>query len=251
MKILFPLFASLLVVVSCQKDKTLVFENQKFEQQSTKPCDQDDCTTAVVEIPVATTANSIAADSINKTLLKTVSTIVSFEEEPLKAVSYEAVVHSFVDSYNQLKKEYPKESTPWQAKIKGHITYQSPQLLAIQLDHYTFSGGAHGYEGVRGLNFNPENGHLYTADELILDRQGLSDLVEKKLRSQLQIPSDKGINSTGLMFEDDRFKLPDTFLFLKDAFVAYYNTYEIASYADGPTKLVFTPEEVAPFLRVK
>lgn len=249
---LYPLFfASLFLVVSCQDNKELVFENKKFERSSASPCPENECTKAVIDIAVATTPNSVIADSINKTTLNVISHIVSFDEEPNKSTSYDQIITSFVDSYNALKKEYPKESTPWQAEIKGRVEYQSPQVLSMHIEHYTFSGGAHGYQGVRGLNFNPENGHLYTAEELILDQKGLSDLIEQKLRKQLQIPAEKGINSTGLMFEDDLFKLPETFLFFKDEFVAYYNTYEIASYADGPTKLVFTYAEVAPFLRVK
>lgn len=251
MKTFSLLFVSLLLVVSCQEDKGLVFETQKFEQLSTPPCVEDDCTKATIEIPVAINKNSIAADSINKTTLLTISQIVSFAEEPRKAATYEEIVSSFVESYNQLKKAYPKESTPWQAQVTGTIAYQSPQIISIHLKHYTFSGGAHGYEGIRALNYNPENGHLYTNDELFTDKKGFSDLVEKKLRSQLHIPADKNLNSIGLMFEDDRFKLPETLLFYKDQFVAYYNTYEIASYADGPTKLVFTYAEVAPFLRIK
>lgn len=251
MKTFSLLFASLFLVVSCQQDKGLVFEVQKFEQTSTTPCIEGECTKASIEIPIATNKNSIAADSINNTTLKMISDIVSFDEEPHKTTSYQEIVSSFVTSYNQIKKEYPKESMPWEAQVKGSIVHQSPQVISIHVNHYTFSGGAHGYGGIRGFNFNPENGHLYTNEELISDSKGFSDLVEKKLRNQLGIPADKNLNSGGLMFEDDRFKLPETLLYFNDKFVAYYNTYEIASYADGPTELVFTYAEVAPFLRIK
>ncbi len=42
-----------------------------------------------------------------------------------------------------------------------------------------------------------------------------------------------------------------TMLFNEKGLLLYYNTYEVASYADGPKELQFTFKELEPYLKVK
>jgi hypothetical protein len=48
-------------------------------------------------------------------------------------------------------KEYPKRALSWEAEIEGSIKYQSDRILNLQIKHYTYTGGAHGYQGLRSL----------------------------------------------------------------------------------------------------
>jgi hypothetical protein len=42
-----------------------------------------------------------------------------------------------------------KEALSWEAEIEGSIKYQSDRILNLQIKHYTYTGGAHGYQGLR------------------------------------------------------------------------------------------------------
>jgi hypothetical protein len=48
-------------------------------------------------------------------------------------------------------KRIPKEALSWEAEIEGSIKYQSDRILNLQIKHYTYTGGAHGYQGLRSL----------------------------------------------------------------------------------------------------
>ena len=74
---------------------------------------------------------------------------------------------------------------------------------------------------------------------------------EKKFRAKYKIPAKKSINATGLMFEDEKFDLPQNIFYTDKGLLLYYNSYEAASYADGPKELLLPYVEVEEFLRLK
>ena len=74
---------------------------------------------------------------------------------------------------------------------------------------------------------------------------------KKKFRAKYKIPASKPINATGLMFEDEKFQLPQNIFFTDKGLLLYYNSYEIASYADGPKELLFSYKEVNDYLLIQ
>lgn len=247
-KILF-LFALILVLVSCNDNKELEFKTETFTEKSTLPC-SDNCPNVEVKIPIAK-KGTVAADSINNRVFEVVRSIIYFGEKPYPSTEYKGLLHSFISSYDEMKKEFPKDTFGWEAKIEGSIPYETENVLNYRIDHYSFTGGAHGYQGVRSLNFNPETGKILKNEDLFKDVNAFTKLAETKFRIKYKIPKNDGINSTGLMFEDDKFALPFTLLFNDKGLLLYYNSYEAASYADGPQEIQLTFAELEPYLKVK
>jgi hypothetical protein len=58
----------------------------------------------------------------------------------------------FIYSYENFKR-IPEEALSWEAEIEGSIKYQSDRILNLQIKHYTYTGGAHGYQGLRSFAF--------------------------------------------------------------------------------------------------
>lgn len=247
MRLFSTLIGVLFIVTSCQDKQGLQIENQQLTEKTTLPCPSHDCTEVIFDIPIVIAPKNEIADSINTRILETVNTLVSFDEKE-HTLSYKDIAHSFIQSYETIKLDFPQEGSSWTAKVNGKVIRQKPKMLSISLEHYVFSGGAHGYKGYQSFNFDPTTGHRYTNNELFKTITPFSELVEQKLRKTLSIPEGAPINSTGLMFENDTFKLPENIFFHEDKIIAYYNIYEIASYADGPISLEFSYEEVAPYL---
>lgn len=246
-KILF-LFACTFILVSCN-DKTLEFKTETYTDTTDLPC-ADKCPTVEVKIPVAK-EGTIAADSINKRIFEVVKGIVYFGEKPYTSTGYKDLLHSFISSFEDMQKEFPKDTFGWEAKIEGSIAYQTEHVLNIRIDHYTFTGGAHGYQGVRSLLFNPENGKIITNEDLFNDVDAFTSFAEQKFRAKYKIDKNAEINSTGLMFENETFALPFTILFNAKGLLLYYNSYEAASYADGAKEIQLTYAELEPYLKVK
>ncbi|MEZ0131043.1 DUF4163 domain-containing protein [Flavobacterium sp. LBUM151] len=236
-----------LILTSC--DKKLSFENETFEKESALPC-KDDCPKITIDIPIAKNIK-IVSDSINKKIFSVVNEIVYFGEKPLKTQDYNALTTSFIASYEEMHEKFPSETFGWEAKIIGNIEFESEQILNIKIDHYTFTGGAHGYQGYRSLLFNPKTGKIIFNDQLFKNEKEFMAFAEKEFRKKYKIPSKANINATGLMFENDKFHLPQNIFYTEEGLLLYYNSYEAASYADGPKEILFPYDEVGKYLKYK
>ncbi|MEO8239933.1 MAG: DUF4163 domain-containing protein [Flavobacterium sp.] len=234
-----------LIFISCNKD--LSFKNETFKKKSTLSC-KTDCPQITIDIPVAKNI-PVVADSINKKILNVVKEIAYFGEKPSEAKDYNSLTNSFIASYEEMHKKFPDETFGWEAKIKGNIEYQSDQILNIKIDHYTFTGGAHGYHGFRSLLFNPKTGKIIFSDQLFKNEKEFKAFAEKEFRNKYKIPAKANINVTGLMFEKDTFQLPQNIFYTDEGLLLYYNSYEAASYADGPKELLFPYDKINKYLK--
>ena len=247
MKYCFYFIGLLLLFVSCQKK--LSFEETTYNKKSTYLCD-DKCPEINMIIPIAT-GDAEVSDSINKKVFNVLKEIVYFGEKPYTATTYDSLLVAFINSYEKLKGEFPEDKFGWEANIEGSIKYQTDSILNIEINHYTYTGGAHGYQGMRSLLFNPKTGKNIENQELFKNYKEFEAFAEKKFRFQFKIPANHGINATKFMFEDDKFQLPLNMFFTDKGLLLYYNRYEIASYADGPQELLLTYDELKGYLLFK
>lgn len=234
----------LLIITSCNKG--LSFENETFEKKSSIPC-KNDCPEITIDIPIAKNGKMVA-DSINKKVFSVVREIVYFGENPSKTNNYDLITKSFIDSYEEMHKKFPDETFGWEGKIVGNVEFQSDQIINIKIDHYTFTGGAHGYQGFRSLLFNSKTGKIIFNDQLFKNEKEFKAFAEKEFRKKYKIPNNANINATGLMFENDKFQLSQNIFYTSEGLLLYYNSYEAASYADGPKELLFAYDKVNKYL---
>ena len=261
MKYYATLLLALLVLTGCKKDTdekteavpaapaTLAFAPKEYSKKTTLPC-KDVCTYVTISVPNAT-GPKVAADSINNKIFNTVRSIVYFGEKPTNAKNYEDLMASFIQSYEELTKKFPDDAMSWEAKIMAGIDYKTDSIINIKLHHYTFTGGAHGYEGDRSLLFNSQTGKSLTYADIFKDEAAFTAFAEQKFRAKFKIPANKSINATGLMFENEKFALPQNIFFKENGILLYYNAYEVAAYAEQQKELLLLYSEVDAYLKVK
>ena len=229
------------------KEAVLAFDTQHYEKKTDLPC-KDNCPKVSIDVPQAEGV-PVVADSINNKVFNTVRGIVFFGEKPYTATNYDELMASFLASYKELKTEFPNDALGWEATIKGSIEYKTDSILNIKLDNYTFTGGAHGYAGLRSLLFDPHTGKSLTNDAIFNDVKAFTAFAEKKFREKFNIPAGKSINSTGLMFKDEVYALPENIFYTQNGLLLYYNAYEVASYAEQQKELLIPYSEVSSFLK--
>ncbi len=246
-----------LTFASCQKDKkeeteakTLEFHTEKYEKKTTLACTENQCGTVKINVLKALHV-PVLADSINKKIFSTVRSIVYFGEKPTDGKTYEEIMTAFIASYDQTRQKFPDEKAGWEATVDTKVGYNSDKILNLKLNSYMYVGGAHGYEGNRSLIFDKTTGKSLEKKDILKDTVNFKILAEKKFREKFKVPAGKPINSTGLMFIKDVFELPQTFFYTDKGLLLYYNTYEIAAYAEGPKELVIPYAEVEKYLTVK
>jgi len=234
-----------ILLMGCAKD-SFTFNLQTYTQTSSVCADK--CTTIHIEIPMV--LHHKAADSINFYVFDAVREVLYFEEDPIQGINYPSITQSFIDSYEAMVADFEAEMMPWEAELTGEVSYQSEHLINIVLSYYTFTGGAHGYAANKSLLFDGKTGRKIATTSLFKDIEKFKAFAEEKFRKTYEIPTEDSIHSTGLFMYSDAFVLPENIIFNKDEMILYYNTYEIASYADGVFEVIIPLKEAQPFLGV-
>lgn len=263
MKYCLTLMLSVLLLTSCKKDKeetteatptekpteALAFENKVYNKKTELP-GKEPRTYVDISVPDAV-GMPVADDTINNKIFRTVRSIVYFGEKPTDAKSYDELMTSFIQSYEELAKKFPDDAMSWEAKIKATVDYKTESIIDIKLHHYTFTGGAHGYEGDRSLLFNAKTGRSLEYSDIFKDEKAFTAFAEKKFRAKYKVPQGKSINATGLMFENDKFALPQNIFFKENGLLLYYNAYEVAAYAEQQKEILIPYSEADAFLKMR
>lgn len=231
----------LFIIISCTSDTTTALKIREFEGAV---C--DDCPKVWISIPEARD-NTILGKSVNTSVREEIIELLDFAQDN-NAPDIPAAIDAFTTGFQDLQEEFPEELTGWEASVSGTRSFEDPSLLTIKLETYLFTGGAHGYGATRYLNFDKATGAELSGIELLNDPEAFSELAERVFREQYDISEGAPINSTGFMFEDNQFKLPDNMGLSADAIVLHYNPYEVASYADGSLILEISLEKGLAFL---
>jgi len=223
----------------------VTFATKEYNQKSNLPNMAE--TEVDAEIPVAEGDNSVAKN-INEKVFATVKSIVAQEGD--NSSDYSTLFSNFVKSYEDFAKEYPDSPGGWEATVKGSVEYDSPQLLNIKIDAYTMTGGAHGLGTMTSLLFDPATGRELSLTDIVSDTAALSRMAEVKFRDKYDIPQGQSINSTGKMFVNDRFILPQNVFIEDDGLMLYYNPYEAAAYVEGSQEVELPYDEVRNLLKI-
>ena len=233
------LLFGLLLIWSCREEQSLGIMPITYTRQSPK---------VHVQLPQADTTLQLGR-AINSALQEEVISLLAFDEAVyIRDVSQ--AISSFSSGYEELIENFA--GTPeWEATITADVSYEDAQLLSIRMQSYLFTGGAHGFEEVRFLNFDKRRGREIEGINMFTNFAPILTLSEEMFRIAQAIPMGGDINSTGFMFEGNQFHLPETIGFNEHGMVLHYNQYEVASYADGPITLTLPWAEIKPLLRKK
>src|SRR5690606_17931654 len=196
----------------------------------------EECPNIRIALPEAQPETKPEAQKINKALSDFAISILYYTDED-RPDSISAAIADFNLQYNKLKEAYPENIVPWEAKVEGDVSFQNEKFVSFLFDSYIFTGGAHGYGSTSFLNFDIKTGEELSEEDLLKNPKEFTAFVETLFRKQNNLTPEDNINSTGFMFEDDKFHLPVSIGFDRQGILLIYNPYEIASYADGQTKI--------------
>ena len=103
------------------------------------------------------------------------------------------------------------------------------------VSHDEYLGGAHGAVFTQLQSFDLSTGNMINVTQKY-DADKLLSLAETKFREIHKLDSEADLNDAGFMFEDGKFTLPENMGLTKEGVLMIYNSYEVASYAQGETR---------------
>ena len=135
---------------------------------------------------------------------------------------------------------------PWELECYSKILHSSNQLFAIAMDSYRFMGGAHPNSYRSIYNLDLRSGALLQIEDIVLDEKAFRIAAEQQFRIAQGL--DDGISFQEAGFFMEEFKASTQFALTENGLLLYYNTYEIAPYAAGPTEILIPYEQLAGIL---
>jgi len=233
--LLLVLFA---IVVSCDEEVKIDFEEAHIETKK--------LANISFNYPKAKGTTSVA-DRINASIETYIANQTNMANDSLKKASIHDAIKQFNYEFETFKSDFPETPQQWEAFVDGEVTYRSPELICVSINSYLDTGGAHGNTVVRFLNFDAQTGKLLEKKDLINDMEAFSKIVEEKFQAQIK-PQDQDETTEDFFFGMD-FQIPESIGFNDEGVVILYNTYEIASYAQGITEYLIPYAEVSGLLK--
>jgi hypothetical protein len=145
--------------------------------------------------------------------------------------------------------EMPGASFEWELMKYIHILYNHDRIVTFGLLSYTFTGGAHGMETEVFGTVDMQTGKTVRMADLFRAgyEQELSRLLTRRLRRQQNLQATAKLSESGYFKDEIR---PSENFYLNDNGIGFwYNRYEIAPYAFGPTNIFIPYEELKPILK--
>jgi hypothetical protein len=246
------------LLVKCQpanshKNDKLWFGTNSIQKQVGQ-CDETSLACARVDInyPVAKGKNDAALQAINDSILRALVQYLAYEA-PRSKIS-EKYLHLMADSFllewETMHQEEPEmtASAGWEVTINGAAEMNTPKVASVSLSAYTYAGGAHPNSSVAILNFDVETGQILHWADLLSDSTAFFQLAEHHFKKARQLPLNSNLNKEGF-FWDGGFQLPQNFEVQAEGIYFWYNPYEVAPYAQGPTDFLISYQEIGKLIR--
>ncbi len=254
MKDLILVFLFAVVLVSCGKkaenktaEVTYVMKNFRVESAAGCKSDTLQCASYEVNYPEFSGLDTLVERKIQREMEAT----VSMGDPEAEGKSMKQIGEEFIQEYEDFKKEMPDESGGWYYKADVSVEVLTDTLISLTVQQDYFTGGAHGGADTYFKNFNPRTGAEFTLDNLLKTgyQEPLTKIAEQIFRKVKEIPDTASLNENYFEFPDDTFQLNKNYGFKKEGIVFYYNNYEIAPYAAGPSEVVVPFESIREWIK--
>ncbi len=233
----------ILILSACGENEKLV--NMAFEQRNyeDKVCEENDCAAVILNYPYFTDENTTAS-TLNEYVEQQLVMMINYEgassQQTVKSAS-----QNFFDTFLEFTQN-TNFSQSWEIDINARVTFQNDKILTISFDAYSSRGGAHPNTIRQYLNIDKSKSKLLKNTELIQDETGMLQSAEKAFREHHEVGEEMSLEDDGRFFlkDDKDFFLPLAIGLEQNELVLYYNSYEIAPYAMGPTVLRFSKNNI-------
>lgn len=241
-------FCLALFVISCKSKETpaapapLKAETQNINK---KFCATEDlCAMFVVDVPQLTGGDSAVTKIVNHSVQSYIlSTVGASESLPFPVAMDSAAAH-FIDDFKKMQAENPDFPMGYTMEIKGTNPMLTTKVATMHLDGYSFMGGAHPNPFTTIVSYDLLNsGKALTVNSIIADTNAVRPLLEAGYKEAKGMKPEADIKEL-LYPELPQLPMPANVAVLPQGVIFYYNAYEVAAYAIGPTEIILTWEQL-------
>lgn len=238
---------------SCSKEMEKVapvsFDMKTFRVESKGGCKADTLQCAYFEVtyPEFSGLDTTVVNVIRQKM----DAAVSLGNPESQGQSMRQIGQIFIQDYDDFKSEIPEAFGGWHYKAEILVEVLTDSLLSLSVHDEYYTGGAHGGSGVYFININPKTGEEFTLDNLLKPdyTDALTLLGNREFREARELADTASLSETYFEFPENEFELNKNYGFKNEGIVFYYNNYEIAPYAAGPTEVLIPYSDLREWIR--
>lgn len=246
--------AGCVLLFCCQKKEEtkpfdITYELTHFRIESEGGCaaDSSACASYEVSYPVFKGLDT----AVVQILMRHIDASVAMGNPEAQGEDMQTVGKKFVSDFDDFKKEIPDYGMGWYYEASVEVEVLIDTLLSLSVDEDYFTGGAHGGHGRYFININPRTGAEFTLDNYLKsgESETLRAIGERIFRREHELADTASLSENMFEFPNDRFELTGNFGFTRVGILFYYNSYEIAPYAMGPSEVLIPYDSVRALAR--
>ncbi|MBC7773863.1 MAG: DUF3298 and DUF4163 domain-containing protein [Phycisphaerae bacterium] len=205
---------------------------------------KDLCAAFKISYPVFSGGDAATAEALNKSVQNYVLSAVGGNGQSSFAQALDSAGQQFIQMFTDDLKDIPEISMGYSTEITDTVSLLNSKVVTIQMDGYSFTGGAHpnpfglllSYDLTKGAKpleitdlvsdtnaVRPALEKAYKILKGLKETDPLGDVVYPEIK-QIPMPANVGVAAEGIRF--------------------FYNAYEIAPYAVGAGDVLLTWEQL-------
>lgn len=249
-------------IVACKRNNisndliqadTILFEDKVFDIADTR-LQSDPVLQSHFKLTYPEITDEIPAEALENIQAHIAGFILDSEKPVKEFPNIQKQADKLFNEYDEVYREFPRTST-WLVDKKIQITSKVGPLISLEFTESSYKGGAHPNSVTFFKTFDINDGREVSMYELIDSTQltALNALRLKYFEEQKEQIL-QGENWKDYIFAEEfevngAFNTNKNIRIAKDTVSFYYNSYEIAPYAFGPTDLKIPLDQLKPFLK--
>ncbi|MCJ8209495.1 DUF3298 and DUF4163 domain-containing protein [Mucilaginibacter sp. RS28] len=226
---------------------TLQYQYQTFKQRAEDCGSKPDSACTVVKIKYPVFKHQAA---LNDSVRLRLAAFFPLEKAD---TSWKVQTEKFMSAYKADKAGSANSDRPgmfYTLESEAVVVRQDSSLTTIQVDGYSYTGGAHGGEFTSFINWNTSEHKNISLDDVLKPDYWapLNAVAEKLFRKQENLKPDASLKEN-YFFNDGKFSLNHNYLITPVGIRFLYNQYEIKPYAAGQTDLLIPYHNIKSLLK--
>jgi hypothetical protein len=156
-----------------------------------------------------------------------------------------------MQEYDSLIKKFPDyPHHKWYLNRTIKIISHTSSYISLKMEEIVFTGGAHPLSTRNYETINWNTGQKLNLHDIIKPRMidSLLSISERIFRKTRSLSPETSLKKAGFWFKNGRFHLNNNFALTTKEVIFYFNPYEIAPYAWGPTRLIISRNKLKGIL---
>jgi hypothetical protein len=188
--------------------------------------------------------DSVQNPLLYKSFVENILIGMIFDNEDSNAKDATDFIKLFLNSYKEEIKVSGRDMS-WDYNTYSNFVYNKNGLLCVQIGNYAYQGGAHPSKYNTYKVMDVKTGNLLTLGDFFEGdyKTEIEKTGEKYFRKEMKIPDSLSLVDAGYFEEtfaeksNNHFIINDNFFIDDSSIHFYYNDYEIACYAQGPSSV--------------